>query len=258
MSQRIKVYVVGDCHTARIQGQHINAHLGPIDQLTANNPSIEKRNSKILVDSNIEVNFWGVAGFKCFGIDLQENVMQNTPSSPAEDTFDLPGLTDNIQLKFDFANILEADLIMPWMGYVDCRNWIPKYKNAELIVRDYVDAFHNVFPGKKLRFIEPFPQFQELHTYNYPSLSYDVKLEADQQFRDALSKISADRNLLPPIGQNVVYDAVGENTLHSGHARKGNKEYHNETTIDALRYEYNQKVYLNISEEIKKTVDLLF
>ncbi len=252
------VHVIGDCHTARIAGQHINAHLGPIEKLTRHYPSMEFKNSKFLLGTEIEVNFWGLAGYKCFGIDLPEDLNQNRFSSPAEDAIDIPGVVDGVDLTFEFSHILDADIIMPWLGYVDCRNWIPKYKNADLVVRDYVESFQNTFPDKKLRFIEPFPQFQELHTHNYPSLSYDVKLEADQQFRNALSNISAEKNLLPPIGQHVVYDAVGENTLHSEHARKGNKEYHNETTIDALRFEYNQKVYLNLSEEIKKTVDLLF
>lgn len=255
---KIVVQVIGDCHTARIAGQHINAHLGPLDKLTKYNPTTVVKNSKFLPNTNIEVNLWGLAGFKCFGIDIPETLNQDLVSSSAEDTFDIPGSVDNVNLKFKFSKILEADLIMPWLGYVDCRNWIPKYKNADLVVNDYVDGFVQTFPDKKYRFIEPFPQFQELNTYNYPSLDYDVKLQADKQFRDSLAKISKEKKILPPISQNIVYDAIGENTLRKEHARIGNEEYHKSTTIDALKFEYNEKVYNNLVDQIKKTVNLLF
>lgn len=254
----IKVQVVGDCHAARIQGQHINAHLGPLDKLNRHNPTPEAKNSKFILGTDIEVNFWGYAGFKCFGIDLPENLNHNTMSSSAEDTIDIPGAVDGVDLTFPFAEIAEADLIMPWLGYVDCRNWIPKYKNADLVVDDYVNAFISLFPAKKFRFIEPFPQFQELNTYNYPSFPYDRKIEADKEFRENLARISSEKGLLSPVSQSIVYDAVGSSYLGKEHARKGNEEYHKGTTIDALKYEYNEVVYKNLVDHIKNTVSQLF
>lgn len=254
---KIVVQVIGDCHTARIAGQHVNAHLGPIEELTRFNPPLEVKNSKFLKDTNIEVNFWGLAGFKCFGIDLPETLIQDPFSSNVEDAWDIPGVVDNVELKFKFSQVLKADIIMPWLGYVDCRNWIPKYKNADLVAKDYVDSFIQTFPNKKFRFIDPFPQFQELNTHNYPSIAYDLKIKADNEFRDALSKICKDKGFLPPITQDIVYDAVGERTLHKAHARIGNEEYHKSTTIDALKFEYNEKVYNNLVDQIKETVNLL-
>jgi len=255
---KVVVQVIGDCHTARISGQHVNAHLGPIEKLTRFNPPLEIKNSKFLLGTNIEVNFWGLAGFKAFGIDLPETLIQDPFSSNVEDALDIPGVVDGIELKFKFSQVLESDIIMPWLGYVDCRNWIPKYNNADLVVKDYVESFMQTFPNKKFRFIDPFPQFQELNTHNYPSIAYDLKINADSEFRDALSKICKDKGFLPPITQDVVYNAVGERTLHKDHARIGNEEYHKSTTIDALKFEYNEKVYNNLVNQIKETVNLLF
>ncbi len=254
----IKVQVIGDCHTARIQGQHINAHFGPLEKLTRFNPTIEQRNSKFINGTDIEVNFWGLAGYKCFGLDIPEDLNRNIISSSAEDTLNIPGKTDNTYLQFPYADVLDADLIMPWLGYVDCRNWIPKYNNADLVVTDYVESFLSSFPAKKFRFIEPFPQFKELNTHNYPSLPYEKKMKANQEFIESLSRISSEKGLMQPVSQSIVYDAVKSDYLDAQHARPGNEEYHKGTTIDALNYQYNEIVYKNLVEQIKYTVSQLF
>lgn len=270
MYKKIKVQVIGDCQTARIQGQHINAHLGPIEKLTKNNPALEKKNSKFLVDSNIEVNFWGRAGYKCFGLDLVEDINLKILSSNAEDMIDanqlaplhpeypdLSGGSDGVELFFNISDVIDADLVMPFMGYVDCRNWIPKYNNAEQIVRDYVDAFIIEFPSKKIRFIEPFPQFKHVETYAYPMLNYESRAIAEKSFIALLRQVSEEHGLLPPVSQSIVYDAIGEEFLLSKHARPGGERQKN-TLVDGLLPEYNKKVYENLSREIKETVNLLF
>lgn len=270
MDKKIKVQVIGDCQTARIQGQHINAHLGPIEKLTSVSPSKMYKNSKFLVDSNIEVNFWGRAGYKCFGLDLAEDINQNLISSKAEDAIDanelslqhpeyddLYGATDGVYLEFELSEINSADLIMPFIGYVDCRNWIPKYDNADQIVRDYVNTFITQFPSKKLRFIEPFPQFKHVETYAYPMLDYADRHAAEKSFIASLRDVSKEYGLLPPVTQSIVYDAIGEEFLLSKHARPGGEMQKN-TLVDGLLPEYNKKVYENLSKEIKETVNLLF
>lgn len=270
MDKKIKVQVIGDCQTARIQGQHINAHLGPIEKLTRFNPEIQEKNSKFLVDSNIEVNFWGRAGYKCFGLDLGEDINQNLLSSHAEDMIDanqlaplhpeypdLSGGSDGVELFFSLSDVVDADLIMPFMGYVDCRNWIPKYNNAEQIVRDYVHSFITEFPSKKLRFIEPFPQFKHVETYAYPMLDYADRHAAEKSFIAVLRLVSEEYGLLPPVTQDIVYDAIGEEFLLSKHARPGGERQQN-TLVDGILPEYNKKVYENLSREIKETVNLLF
>jgi hypothetical protein len=270
MDKKIKVQVIGDCQTARLQGQHINAHLGPIENLTRFNPEIQEKNSKFLVDSNIEVNFWGRAGYKCFGLDLGEDINQNLLSSAAEDAIDsnelaathpeypnLIGGSDLVDLFFNLSDVTDADLVMPFLGYVDCRNWIPKYNNAEQIVRDYVHAFITEFPSKKIRFIEPFPQFKHVETYAYSMLDYEARSAAEKSFIAVLRQVSEEYGLLPPVTQDIVYDAIGEEFLLSKHARPGGEKQKN-TLVDGILPEYNKKVYENLSREIKETVNLLF
>lgn len=266
MDNKIKVFVIGDCHTSRVCGQHINANAGfnhesvaeqdRLSMYTISRPEIILDDEKFIPNTNIQVDFWGYAGFKCFGIDIAENINQNTLSSLAEDTF--TRLPDSVELQFDISKILDADLIMPWMGYIDCRNWIPKYGNAELIVEDYVNCFVNSFPSKKVRFIEPFPQFDELNTYGYPSYPYDVRMQANNDFNKALDKFSKENKLLPPISQSLVYKSVGSNNLTEDHARTGNLKIHNGTKIDGLLPKYVDSVYKNLSKEIIETVNILF
>lgn len=267
MDNKIKVFVIGDCHTSRIAGQHININGGfnyeSVEEqdrksLTqVNRQKITLNDEKFIPNTNIQVEFWGYAGFKCFGLDLNESINQNMISSFAEDTFKRDPY-DDVKLQFEISKILEADLIMPWIGYVDCRNWIPKYGNAEMVVRDYVDSFLYCFPSKKIRFIEPFPQFEELNTHNYNSYPYDLKMQANNDFNKALTAICIEKGLLPPVSQSIVYKAVGANNLNESHARFGNLEIHKETKIDGLLPKYVDAVYKNLSEEIIETVNILF
>lgn len=254
MKEKIVVQVIGDCHTARISGHHTNLHLDTLDKSKPDLQHYEEKNSKFLLDSNIEINFWGLAGFKCFGIDIQENIVSNTLSSLPEDAYDIPGFTDNVELRYGFAKSLEADIIMPWMGYVDCRNWLYKYNNTSLIVHDYLSAFKDLFSDKKIRYIEPFPQFEDLDTHNYNSVNYDIRQKSDVEFREHLNINCEKYGYLPPISQSIVYDAIGSSKLTKEHARSGNSEFHNNTLIDALKFEYNKQVYINLVDQIKKTV----
>lgn len=267
MENKIKVFVIGDCHTSRIAGQHINVNAGfnyqsveeqdRISSTQVNREKITLNDEKFIPNTNIQVEFWGYAGFKCFGLDLNETINQNMVSSLAEDTFKRDPY-DNAKLQFEILKILEADLIMPWMGYIDCRNWIPKYGNAEMVVKDYVDSFIQRFGHKKIRFIEPFPQFKELNTHNYTSYSYDLKMQANNDFNKALASVCEEKGLLSPVSQSIVYKAVGEDNLNESHARSGNLKIHKETKIDGLLPKYVDAVYKNLSEEIIETVNILF
>lgn len=266
MDKKIKVFVIGDCHTSRVCGQHININSGfdyesvaeqdRVSLNTINRPKITINEEKFIPDTNIQVDFWGYAGFKCFGLDLDESINQNMISSLAEDTFWRS--VDEGKLQFEISKILEADLIMPWMGYIDCRNWIPKYGNAELVVRDYVNSFVKYFPSKKIRFIEPFPQFEDLNTYNYSSYPYDLRIQANNDFNKALDLACKESRLVRPVSQSIVYDAIGSDRLNETHARIGDLENHKETKIDGLLPKYVDGVYKNLSQEIIKTVNAFF
>jgi hypothetical protein len=246
-----KVYIVGDCHTARVYSHHI------ISNINKNfvRPSVWN-NDREIGESNINLKMWGLSGYKCWGTDFNEYHNNNMLSSPSEDIPDLAPITDNLLDKFPFSEIKSADIVMPWMGYIDCRNFLPKYNNTEEVVRNYVENSISFFKGSYIRFIEPFPQFEELGTHNYPDpYSYDLKTKQNDIFIEMLHKYSKKHGLMDPVSQSVVYDAVEDTKLTKRHVRQGG-EYQDYTLLDALRPEYNKKIYLNLVPEIQKTVEI--
>jgi hypothetical protein len=45
-----------------------------------------------------------------FWLDILEDINRNIISSPPEDTIDIPGISDNVDLFFPYKDILDADL----------------------------------------------------------------------------------------------------------------------------------------------------
>jgi hypothetical protein len=250
MDINTKVYIFGDCHTARIYSHHIIANV------TKNYFAPGGWNKdRTIGDTDINLKMWGLSGYKCWGTDFNEYHNSNTLCSPQEDLPELPPITDNLIDQFSFSEIKSADIVMPWLGYIDCRNWLPKYKNTEEVVKNYVENTISFFKESEIRFIEPFPQFEELGTQNYPeTYRYDLKNEQNDIFIEMLHKYSKKHGLMAPVSQSIVYDAVEDTRLGKRHVRLGG-EYQNYTLLDALRPEYNKKIYLSLIPEIQKTVD---
>lgn len=247
-----KVYVIGDCQTARVYSHHLleNAGRNFIKPATWTD-------DKTIKDTDIELRMWGLSGYKCWDADFSKDHNEGTMSSPTEDVPDLAPITDNLMEMLPFSSIKGSDIIMPWMGYIDCRNYLPKYNNAEEVVKNYVEETLRFFDGTNVRFIEPFPQFDVLGTHNYlEAYSYEVKAHQSNMFIELLHQYSDKAGLMPPVSQSIVYDAVGEKRLTKKHAKQGG-EYHDFTLLDGLKPEYNKKVYFNLIKEIQRAVDIL-
>jgi hypothetical protein len=250
MDMNTKVYIVGDCHTARVYSHHIMANVaknffGPAGW----------HKDRTIGDTNISLKMWGLSGYKCWGTDFNEYDNKNMLCSPQEDIPELPPITDNLIDKFSFSEIKSADIVMPWMGYIDCRNFLPKYNNTEEVVKNYVEDSLSFFKESYIRFIEPFPQFEDLGTHNYPdTYSYELKNKQNEIFIEMLHKYSKKHGLMDPVSQSIVYDAVEDTMLKKRHVRLGG-DYQDYTLLDALRPEYNKKIYLNLIPEIQKTVE---
>jgi hypothetical protein len=205
-------------------------------------------------DTDIELKMWGMSGYKCWDTDFAKHHEEGTIASPPEDLPDFPGITDGLKDQFKFSEVKTGDLIMPWMGYIDCRNYIPKYDDAKEVVERYVENTLNFFEGSKVRFIEPFPQFHILGTHNYPeSYSYEEKTKANYLFIEYLHEYSSKAGLMEPVSQSLVYEAIGTNQLTKRYAKQGG-EYHEYTLIDALRAEDNKKIYDALIPKIVETV----
>jgi hypothetical protein len=226
-----KVNIIGDCHAARIL-EHWNPKTCPVD-----------------------LKVWGKAGFKAYDLNIKELHEYDEPSSGIE------SFNDNILQTFrkhedtilNFQNIKNGELIMPWAGYVDIRQFLPKYKNADLIVKKYVEEFINFYDKSVIRFIEPLPQFTEMllkYEGIHPSYSYEERLEQNRIFIDSLRKYSEEYGLQKPISQEEIYKAVGVQEFTTDLTPQNGSH-----PVDALTPNYMNKIYNLFIEESVNTLD---
>ena len=248
----IKVSIIGDCHTARLYSHHIIANADK-NFIKAR---IWKRDREI-ENTGVDLYMWGLSGYKCWGLDYQKDFDNKTLCSPEEDIPDLAPITDNLLDIFSFSETKDSDIVMPWLGYIDIRNFLCKYKNSKDLAEKYFYETLNFFSNSQIRFIEPFPQFDILGTHNYTeNYSLLERKEESDIFIKTLHDLSMDNGLLPPISQSLVYNSIGTDTITKRFAKQGG-EYHNYTLLDALRSEENKKIYNALVPEILSTVRLL-
>jgi hypothetical protein len=222
-----KVFIFGDCHAARIW-----EHYDP------NN-------------CNVDLLIWGKGGTRVWGHDILLARDTNDKSWGTESAAKFGGFETFV----NFNDGKDADLIMPWLGYVDIRQHLPKYKNAEVIVKEYVQDVLDTYPGKIIKFIEPLPQFTEMllkFEGISESFSYEARQEANKAFIDALSKECKDRGLLEPITQEAMYSALGRHEFTTDMTH--DKAPH---PVDGLDDQYNEILYhLFVGEAEKVLQDL--
>ena len=209
--------IFGDCHLARVYEHH------PDDQ------------------ENIK--FWGTAGAKAFGIDFEEFSKINKISSGTE-----IGNKDPV----GFRETENSKLIVLWFGYVDIRQNLPKYKNSEVIVKDYVDNAISFFKNKDILFVEPLPQFDKMYLkYDgiSPEYTYEERLVQNDEFNFYLSKYTKNAGLKTPVNQKLIFDALGVDYLDSKVLRKIAPH-----PVDSLSEEYNKRLYDFFIKIIEKNI----
>ena len=200
------VSIIGDCHLARVYEHH--------------------------PESDTKIKFWGTAGLKVFGIDFEELSKINKISSGTE-----IGNKDPVEFK----EIEGSDLIIIWLGYVDIRQNLPKYKNSDIIVKKYVESAISFFKNKNIIFVEPLPQFDKMYLkYDgiSPEYTYEERVNQNNEFNFYLSKYAKDAGLKDPISQKLIFDYLGVDFLDSKVLRKIAPH-----PVDSLSEEYNKKLY---------------
>ena len=85
----------------------------------------------------------------------------------------------------------EDSIVMPWLGYIDIRNWLPQtdlnnYKSAKDVVDVYVNNVIKKFNKSKIIFIEPLPQFICIVTNNWARMSADPDIEFERRYEQHL------------------------------------------------------------------------
>jgi hypothetical protein len=107
--------------------------------------------------------------------------------------------------------------VMPWLGYIDIRNWIPQkninsYKNSKEVVKIYVDNTLKKFSNNKVIFIEPLPQFITYITSRWMNFSSDPANEFEERYQSHLDFVQElkeyclELNLPEPISPSKILD----------------------------------------------------
>lgn len=211
------VSIIGDCHLARVYEHHS--------------------------ESDTKIKFWGTAGLKVFGIDFQELSEINKVSSGTE-----IGNKDPVEFK----EIEGSDLIIIWLGYVDIRQNLPKYKNSDIIVKKYVESAISFFKNKNIIFIEPLPQFDKMYLKYEgisPDYTYEERVKQNNEFNFYLSKYAKEAGLKDPISQKLIFDCLGVDFLDSKVLRKIAPH-----PVDSLSEDYNEKLYKFFINVIKENI----
>ena len=207
------VYMIGDCHTSRI-----SEHWDP------NN-------------CNFEIKFWGKAGENAWNFNPKELKILNQKSSGVE----LPAIHVKDKLITKWRDIKDDGLILAWLGYVDSRQYLSKYNNAEECAKKYIDSLIEYFPNSIIQIIEPLPQFVELnekYKNQIEPYSYEERSKQNFIFCETLNKYAKEKNINKPITQQEIKNAVGIEEFTNDYVPTDRLH-----PTDTLKREYIKKIY---------------
>jgi hypothetical protein len=210
-----KLYMVGDCHIIRA------FEYGRFTEIA----------------EKVDAIVWGRAGLSCWHLDIGFLQEQHHLSNPLEYA------QDGADFAIDYNAIKdEGKIIMPWIGYVDIRQYLVKYKDADYIVKKYVDDFVKHYPNSIIQFIEPLPQFTKMwmkyEGFNI-DYSYEERQEQNHIFIKELRDYCQELNLPEPISQKEIYEAIGKNILTEDVVQQKNRPH----PVDALQDHYYAQIY---------------
>ena len=215
------VNLIGDCHSTRVW-EWWNPETCPVD-----------------------FKVWGKAGLKAWSFYPEKMEQENEQSSGIEtvsqhvlDKLDAPWIRP-------FGEFKNADLVMIWIGYVDIRQWMPKYEplehNSKDVIRHFLDRVREYYRESPIQLIEPLPQFTEMHLKHEgisPSYTYEERQFINKLFVDTLNEYAVKHGMLTPITQQEIKDAIGfqELTLECVHSVAPHPQ-------DSLKPELWEKIY---------------
>ena len=218
-----KVQIIGDCHVSRVYEHHYP----------------EK--------TDIDFVFWGRRGVKAFAVDFDHMKEAHIESSGIEQSRGID------HFPMDFAEIEDEGLVMIWIGYVDIRQFLPKYKNADEIAKRLIDHVSSYFKNARVKLIEPLPQFYEMilkYEGISPSYTYEERQEQNSQFIAALEKYRIEAGFEESIRQQEILDALGVERLDQSMTHTDAPH-----PVDGLKPEYNKKIYELFERKAKEALD---
>jgi hypothetical protein len=216
------IYMLGDCHLSRAI-EHWN-------------PEKEKANFIV----------WSKPGVKVHGFSFEQMREENPMSSGVE-------LIRDVDHKPEPFDIIKDDGVFAlWMGYVDVRTFLSRYKNSDSMVKSFIDNVKLNFPNSKVVFIEPLPQFTEMllkFEGISPYYTHEERIDQNREFLAALHKYAAEAGFEILITQKDILEAleVPELTPSMTHSDAPHP-------VDGLRPEYMSKVWKLFSDKLTEIV----
>lgn len=205
------VYMISDCHLSRaIEHYYPEKH---------------------------EVTFvpWPKAAKKMHGFSIEQMQEEDEISSGVE-----IARTVNHSPQ-PFSIIKDDGVLALWMGYVDTRTFLPKYKNADATVKSFIDNIKLNFPNSRVVVIEPLPQFTEMllkHEGISPYYTVEQRIDQNREFLAALHKYSKKAGFEIIITQQDILNALEVLELTPSMTHKDAPH-----PVDGLKPEYMAKIW---------------
>ena len=111
-----------------------------------------------------------------------------------------------------FSIIKDDGILAIWMGYVDIRTFLSRYKNADETVKNFIDNIKINFPNSYVVIIEPLPQFTEMllkHEGISPYYTHEQRIDQNKELLAALHKYSKEAGYEIVITQQDILEALG-------------------------------------------------
>lgn len=109
-----------------------------------------------------------------------------------------------LNFDYDFYDYIqywdsEESVVMPWLGYIDIKNWLPQkqlknYKNVDEVVDIYVEKTLSKFKKSKIIFLTPMPQFEVIISARWANFSSDPAIEFEDRHTTHLEFIESLKN----------------------------------------------------------------
>lgn len=157
-----------------------------------------------------------------------------------------------LNFDYDFYDYMqywdsEESIIMPWLGYIDIKNWLPQkslknYKGVDEVVDIYVEKTLKKFKNSEIIFINPMPQFEVIIAARWANFLSDPAIEFEErhtmhlEFISKLNQKIISKGLKNPIDISEILDVPWINT--SMQFKKPIRELYN----DHLRPEFYSKI----------------
>jgi hypothetical protein len=212
------IYMLSDCHLSRaIEHYYPELH-------------------------NVTFIPWPKAGLKMHAFSIEKMREEKEMSSGVEFTRTVNHLPQPISI------VKDDGILALWMGYVDTRTFLPRYKNADATVKAFIDNIKLNFPNSRVVIIEPLPQFTEMllkHEGISPYYTHEQRIDQNREFLAALHKYASEAGFEIIITQQDILDAleVPELTPSMTHTDAPHP-------VDGLKPEYMEKIWKLFSDKL--------